>query len=374
MKLPLTLSIYIGRQFLVAVAVTILAMLAIVGLVELLELVRRSSDSTHNVPFVVVFEMMALKLPTSAEKIYPFAFMVGSMVALGKLTRNSELVVTRAAGISVWQFLMPGIIMSMVMGIIFVTLFNPVAAITIARYQRMETKYISNKPSLLSILPSGLWLRQIDEKGITFKGQTVDEYVLHAVRMDPATLDLETVILFLYDKNHHFLGRIDASSATLKPGQWEIHDALLSLPGDVPQASPHYVMPTQLTMTQIEDSFSDPETFSFWQLPSFIRVLEKAGFSALQHKLHFHSLVAMPLLLAGMLMLSAVFSLRPPRRGQTGILIVMGMAVGFMYYFATNVIYALGSAGSLPIALAAWAPSLIVVMIASSALLHLEDG
>ena len=374
MKLPLTLSIYIGRQFLLAVTVTILAMLAIVGLVELLELVRRASDATHNVPFLVVFQMMLLKLSTSAEKIYPFAFMVGSMVALGKLTRNSELVVMRAAGVSVWQFLMPGIIMSLVMGIFFVTLMNPVAAVTVARYQRMEAKYISNKPSLLSILPSGLWLRQIDEKGIVFRGQAVDEYVLHAQRLDPASLDLQTVILFLYDKNHHFLGRIDAASATLKPGQWQVHQALLSVPGDAPQIMPEYAMPTQLTMTQIEDSFSDPETFSFWQLPSFIHVLEKAGFSALQHKLHFHSLVALPLLLAGMLMLSAVFSLRPPRRGQTGTLVVMGMAVGCIYYFATNVIYALGSAGSLPIALAAWAPSLIVVMIASSALLHLEDG
>ena len=198
--------------------------------------------------------------------------------------------------------------------------------------------------------------------------------MLHAQRMDPTTLDLETVILFLYDKNHHFLGRVDAPSATLKTGAWQVHQALLSVPGDVPQSVPEYTMPTQLTMSQIEDSFSDPETFSFWQLPGFIRVLEKAGFSALQHKLHFHSLLALPLLLAGMLMLSAVFSLRPPRRGQTGVLVVAGMATGFLYYFATNVIYALGSAGSLPIILAAWAPSLIVMMIACSALLHLEDG
>jgi len=103
-------------------------------------------------------------------------------------------------------------------------------------------------------------------------------------------------------------------------------------------------------------------------------VLEQAGFSALQHKLHFHSLMALPLLLASMLLLAAVFSLRPPRRGRNGILLVSGLSAGFSLYFLTNIIYALGSSGDLPIALAAWAPSLIVTMIASSALLHLEDG
>ena len=84
--------------------------------------------------------------------------------------------------------------------------------------------------------------------------------------------------------------------------------------------------------------------------------------------------MSMPLLFAGMLMLAAVFSLRPPRRGRTGMLLVIGLASGFFLYFMTNIIYALGATGDLPIELAAWAPSLIVMMAASAALLHLEDG
>jgi lipopolysaccharide export system permease protein len=52
----------------------------------------------------------------------------------------------------------------------------------------------------------------------------------------------------------------------------------------------------------------------------------------------------------------------------------MGVAAGFLLYFATNLIYALGAAGSLPVVLAAWAPSLVVIMFAVAALLHFEDG
>ncbi len=151
-------------------------------------------------------------------------------------------------------------------------------------------------------------------------------------------------------------------------------NAALSTVQGLPTLLPEFRMPTQLTLDQIQDSFSAPATFSFWQLPGFISVLEKAGFSALKHRLHFHSLMAMPLLLGGMLLLAAVFALRPPRRGRTGIMIVIGLVAGFMLYFMTNIIYALGAAGDLPIVLAAWAPSLIVVMTAGAVLLHLEDG
>jgi lipopolysaccharide export system permease protein len=357
-----------------AVLATIGVTLIIIGLIELLDLVRRVADATRPVPFGVLLQMTLLKLPTTAEKIYPFAVMIGGMIALTRLTRSSELVVARAAGVSVWQFLLPGVLVAFVLGMIFVSIVNPVAAMTISRFERVEAKYVNARASVLSISPSGLWMRQTSDEGITFRKSIAREYIIHAVRMDQTSYALESVMILLFDDKHGFIGRIDAPKARLMQGEWSIENAQLSSPEGLPSTQAEYRMPTQLTISQIQDSFSAPETFSFWQLPGFISVLEAAGFSALQHKLHFHSLMSLPLLLAGMLMLSAVFSLRTPRRGGTGMVIVIGLAAGFVLYFITNIIYALGSSGDLPIVLAAWAPSLIVVMVASSALLHLEDG
>ena len=374
MRIPLTLSVYIGRHFVWSILASLGLLLLIVGLIDLLDLIRRGAAASRTVPFSVILEMTLLKMPTAAEKVYAFAFLVGGMITLSRMTRTSELVVARSAGVSVWQFLLPGIVSALLMGIFFVGLMNPIAAATIARFDRLESRYLSNTPSTLSILPSGLWLRQVGESGIIFNQQPIDEYIIHAARMDQASLSLSSVIVFLYTQDSRFVGRIDADRAVLSAGKWTIENAQLSAPTMEPSQAPQFEMPTQLTMAQIEDSFSAPETFSFWQLPGFVEVLEKAGFSALRHKLHFHSLLAMPLLLAGMLMLAAVFTLRQPRRGRLGMLVVAGVVTGFIMYFATNLIYALGASGRLPIALAAWAPSLIVVMIASAALLHLEDG
>lgn len=374
MRLPMTLSLYLGRQFLWAVALTALIMILIIGLLDLLELIRRASTVARPVPFYMIVEMTLMKLPTDAERIYPFAFLIGGMVALTRLTRNSELVVTRAAGVSVWQFLAPGVLMALISGLLLVMVMNPIAAALISKFDRLEGKYISGKASLLSISPSGLWLRQVGEEGIRFRNAVVPEYILHAMRMDQTSLQLEDVNIFLFDAKHRFLGRIDAPVASLTAGRWSMANATLSAVDTTPQNVVEYHMPTQLTLSQIQDSFSAPETFSFWQLPSFIGVLEKAGFSALQHRLHFHQLMALPVLLAGMFMLAAVFSLRSARRGRTGMVVVVGIISGYVFYFAANVIYTLGSSGSLPIALAAWAPSLVVVMFASAALLHLEDG
>jgi lipopolysaccharide export system permease protein len=374
MRIPMTLSFYIGRHFLLTILATILVMLVIVELIELLELVRRTADSVRPITLGLLLQMTLLKLPTTAEKIYPFAVMIGGMITLSRLTRSSELVVARAAGVSVWQFLLPGVAMVMLLGLLIVAVINPIAASTIGIYDRLEAKYITGKASVLSVSPSGLWMRQSDTDPIAFRNTTANEYIIHAVRMDQTSYTLETVMILLFDATHRFVGRIDAPSAQLMTGEWRISDAMLSTNQGLPTKLSEFRMPTSLTISHIQDSFSAPETFSFWQLPAFIAVLETAGFSALKHRLHFHSLMALPLLLSGMVLLAAVFSLRPPRRGRTGISMVIGLAAGFVLYFMTNIIYALGSAGDLPIALAAWAPSLIVAMVAGASLLHLEDG
>jgi len=131
---------------------------------------------------------------------------------------------------------------------------------------------------------------------------------------------------------------------------------------------------TDLTREKILDSFAPPETISFWNLPGFIELLETAGFTAVPHKLQFHRLLAMPLLFAAMVLLAASFSLRPQRRGRVGLIILAGVLTGFLLYFISSFVSALGLSGKIPYLLAAWTPAGVSLMLAIATLLHLEDG
>jgi lipopolysaccharide export system permease protein len=102
--------------------------------------------------------------------------------------------------------------------------------------------------------------------------------------------------------------------------------------------------------------------------------LEAGGFSGLRHRLYLHTQLAVPLLLIAMVLLAATFSLRPLRRGGAGISLVCGVATGFLLYFLSDLISALGVSGRLPIALAAWSPAVVSCLLGTAMLLHLEDG
>ncbi len=364
MRLPRTLFFYIARHFLLAILVALGGLVAITMLIDIVELIRRTAGRDQ-VTFGIVMQMTLLRAPSLATKLVPYAVLIGSMLALTRLTRTHELIVTRSAGVSVWQFLAPAVSVVLAIGVFMTTAFSPIASVLLLRYEHMESKYFSGRSSLMSISASGLWLRQIEDKG---------EHIIYAQRISQSDMSFQNLIIFTFNSQHKFALRMDAERATLEDGNLHLYQVTQSVPGKPPEVIPEALLPTTLTLGHIQDSFASPETLSFWYLPSFIGMLEQAGFSALRHKLYWHSLLAGPFLLAGTVLVAAVFSLRLPRRGKVGILVVAGIITGFLLHFFTDIIFAFGSAGTVPVMLAAWAPAAVVMMIGAASLLHLEDG
>lgn len=369
MRIPWTLSRYIAWHFLQSVLIALMGLAFISMLIDMVELIRRASTK-ENVPFGIIMELAILRAPHLAEKLFPYAVLIGSMLALTKLTRTHELIVARAAGVSVWQFLMPALAVAMAIGVFIATAFNPIASVLLLRFEHLEGRYLTGKSSLLSISSSGLWLRQVEND----ERNNIAEHIIYAMRISQSDMSFSNLIIYAFDTKGKFVERLDAKTAHLNPGKLDLQGVTRSLPGQPPQNLPSYQLTTTLTINHIQDSFASPETMSFWHLPSFIVMLENAGFSALRHRVYWYSLLASPLLLAGTVLVAAVFSLRPPRRGKIGILVMCGVVSGFLLHFFTDISMAYGAAGTLPAMIAAWTPTVIVIMIGAALLLHLEDG
>jgi len=210
-----------------------------------------------------------------------------------------------------------------------------------------------------------LWLRQAGTNG---------QAVIHARRVTHQDMILHNVIVFRFQDQDRFIGRIDAKSAQLETGRWVLYNAWESEVGSQTIFAKRIELETNLTRENILDSFAPPETISFWNLPGFIELLETAGFTAVPHKLQFHRLLAMPVLFTAMVLLAASFSLRPQRRGRVGLIILAGVLTGFLLYFVSSFVFALGLSGKIPYVLAAWTPAGVSLMLAVATLLHQEDG
>ena len=358
-----TLSLYIVRRFLTWFFAVFFALLVIIYLAETVELLRRAAD--HSVGFALVAQMALWKTPYTVQEILPFSFLGGAMATFWHLNRTSELIVARAIGVSAWQFLLPAVLAALAIGIVRVTVLDPVTAAMTQRFESLEARYLGAASGLILASSNGLWLRQSKPDG---------EALVHADRISLEDQTFHTVSILDFGGNDHFLSRVDAPTAKLGAGIWTLRKAWIAQPNRASIYRDVYVLPTGLTFDQVVDSLSPSRTVSFWKLPRYIDVLEATGFASSRYRLLWHRLLATPLLLVSMVFLAASFTLRPQRMGRTLLLVSAGVTIGFLLYFLSNLIYRLGLTGSVPLELAAWTPAGLSMLVGITLLLHLEDG
>jgi lipopolysaccharide export system permease protein len=358
-----TLYRYLAAQFLIGVVAIYAIFLMLAFSIDIVGLLNRTAG--HNVPGATAVVMAVLQLPDLGQKMLPFAILFGGVFTFVRLSRSRELVATRAAGVSAWDFLLPPLTVAVLIGVFTVTVFTPVSASMFSEFAGLEARYVKGEESQLSVSANGLWLRQ---------GDSQQQSVIHALRVAQQGEHLQDVLVFLYGAGDHFTGRIDAKSAQLQDQFWLLNDAYVSDARGVPVHYDSYRLATTLTPEQIVASSIAPDALSFWKLPGYIRAAQAAGFSANWYQLYLYHLYALPALFAAMVFMAASFSLKLGREGGIAKVVLLSAACGFGVYFFQELTTVLGRSNAVPILLAATAPALAAILIGMTLVFSHEDG
>jgi lipopolysaccharide export system permease protein len=339
-----------------------LTVFALVYTLDFVELMRRAGDAEGATPGLMA-RLALFRTPAVAEQVLPFAVLFGSMAALLQLSRKLELVVARAAGISVWQFLQPGVLVAALIGIAAVTAYNPVSAALKQRASEIEAAMFGRGSKSSS--GKDIWLRQKSVEG---------EAVLRAEAAIENTATLAGVTIFAFDDSGHFRERVEAAEAVLRDGYWELKDARVLTEQEEPQSYGTYLVASNLAPGQVRQSFTPPEAVPFWKLDETIVQTERAGLDATRYRLQYDVLLAKPLLFVAMVLVAASVSLRFFRFGGVARMVLGGVAAGFLLYVATRLMEDLGGSGLVSPAVAAWFPGVVGSLLGTLALLYQEDG
>jgi lipopolysaccharide export system permease protein len=361
---PRTLRRYVAKRFLLAIVGAFAVCAVLIFMIDMIELLRLSRRAT-DLSVLSLLWMALLRLPAFTEILLAFAVLVGGIGALLSLNRKSELIVMRAGGMSVWQFLRPGVAVVVLLGVFAVTVYNPLAAAARSEAERLVADAFGKEATLMATSGEGSWMRQDGADG---------QSVIAARAVANQGLSLSGVIVYQYDAQGRFVERIDADRATLADGYWELQKALVSRPGREAEAFETYTVSTYLTRERVGEALGSEIAVSFWQLPSLIEVAEKAGLSAARYKMQYALLISRPMLLIAMVILAATVSLRSFRSGGIQTMVITGMVGGIGFFLLTEVSRQIGIAGLVSPTTAVWVPIGIALLVSLTVLLHQEDG
>lgn len=362
------LHVYMARRFLRTLFGVIAIFFLLTLLVDFVEQARRHGDTASGMG--ALLQLSLLNLPQALYQIAPLIFIIATLAHFLGLARSSEMVVVRASGRSAIVALVPPIVVTLLLGGLAVGMINPLVAATTKAYEA-RISALTGEQSVLALAGDGLWLRQ---------GGAAGQTVIHARRANLDGTELAEVTFLTFDAQGAILRRIDAESAVLEAGAWQLDTAKI-WPLDAtrnPEAdarlAPGLTLPSTLTADEIRNSFGTPSSIPIWDLPGFITQLQGAGFSALRHEVFLQMELALPVFLVAMVLIGAAFTLRHQRGGRTGVLVLTAVLLSFGAYFLRNFAQVLGENGEIPALLAAWAPPFAAIGLAAGLILHLEDG
>ncbi|OOY09504.1 LPS export ABC transporter permease LptG [Thioclava sp. F36-7] len=372
----MTLALYLAKRFLRSFLIVAASFWGILFLIDVVEEIRRFSD--QGLSLLQLSVLSALNIPETIYTILPLIVMLSAVALFVALARSSELVVIRAAGRSALRMLAAPIAAALVLGLLALLVGNPLVSATSKRYEILVDHYTSDGGSTVSIGREGVWMRQ--SAGLASDGKSLAQAVIHAERANGDATTLHGVTFLIFDPNRGPVRRIDAKTATLVPGAWQLQDVKdwplgeSTNPERDATTQDSLSLPSDLTVASIRDSFGKPSAVPIWQLPSFIASLEDAGFSARRHIVWFQMELALPVLLAAMVLIAASFTMDHVRFGGIGAKVLLALAAGLGLFFLRNIAQVLGDNGQIPVLLAAWAPPVIGLMLPLARLLHREDG
>jgi lipopolysaccharide export system permease protein len=314
---------------------------------------------------ITVAETSLFRVPQLLEKMTPFCILIGAMTCYLALSRRLELVVARAAGVSAWQFISPALASAILLGVLATTVYNPMSANLREISKQMEAQLFGNTPGGGIQDAAGFWINQVNSDG---------QVIINAARSEQQGVRLTGLTLFRFDTDYQFKERIEAREAALEEGHWLFKGVRRYSLDAPPVDQDSFLLATSLTPAQVRNSFSTPETVSFWQLPSYIRSSESSGFATAGYRLQYHKLLAQPFLLAAMVMLAAAVSLRFFRFGGVQKMVLSGVGAGFLLYVLSKVTEDLSKAELMHPIASAWLPVCVGGLTGFLALLYQEDG
>ena len=368
MKLFDILSRYITRQLLANFFIVFFAILGIIMMFDSIEALRRVSGR-EDLTLGFTAQYALTRITKTVEIVIPFVLMVAAMITFWRLSKNNEFVIIRSTGVSVFKFLKPLIFATFLLGVADIALFNPIAAKMYEWHEVLSYRMETKNPNAVLFSSKGLWIREAvsDDKVLLVRAHSLR-------RDDDGTVWMRDVSITELDRNSQIIKSYYAYFATLDGNVFHLKDVKVLVGGEPVQTLSDYAYETTISLQRIKENFIEPEAISFWQLPDTIRFYEKAGFSARQHWMRFLNLLISPFLLVGMLMLAAVFMLQNTLRGSMVMLrVIVSIVVGFTFYFASQVVFAFGLNGYIPVWLAAFAPTVIIILVSTSLLIQSDE-
>lgn len=302
---------------------------------------------------VNILRFFAWKLPEMVGQTAAFSVLMATLLTLGLLSRNSEIIAMRSCGISLPRISLPMLILGMVVSFLMLLNAEFVVPNSYEHLQKIERIDIKKQWASAVFKMNNIWFRSNNQ-------------ILQVNFFDFQKKQLKGVIVWTVDAAMNPLNRIDAESADFHEGSWILRKVGLMEFGEGQNIHvkklPSLPMALQLKIDDLRVLDENADNLSFRKLKEYSENLERGGYEAYRYRTMMHTKLAAPFAGFVMVILGIPFALRNSRSGGMALGIGASIGIGFIFFVVNAVLLSYGRSGVLPPFVAAWGANFLFVL------------
>jgi len=347
---------YLTKDILKYFLFALLFFILLIFFIDIIELFRRSSNKSgvaHLVKanFADIIGMASLKIPSNIEKIIPFSALIGSISCFNQWRKKNYYINSRLFGISLWGILSPILISFFLIGILSISLLNPISSIFNKKFNLLQVVFFGSKNlNTFSFDTKGFWIKENSGE---------NELIINAKKINEKNKMLYDINIFILDKNKFLKERLTAVSGQFDVNIINLYEVESTRRNTRLKKVNKYSLPIKFYSDDLNVTITQPDTIYILDLPKYILTMKEYGLNTSKHLLHLYKLMCQPFLIIAMVLLSASLMLKSSARKMQFGIISISLVAGFSLYFIGDIVFALGSSERLPSLLSGFGPTLI---------------
>ena len=326
-------------------------LISIISLIDLIDL-NNKTRLKDNVKFNDIFLLTVENIPLRADELLFYAILFGSVIYFLEIKKSQEFLILRTNGISFWLSFVIISIVPIVFGIFSILLLNPTIAFSQKIYSVHHDKIFGKGTYSITISNQGLWLRDRSNLG---------EIIIKGVYLDTENSKIKKPVFFLKNHEKQTTKRIDADWAYLENYNWILKNAMVN--GESFNSSKKLNIKSVLTKNDLKYTSNNPFSLSVFEIPKFIKILDSTGIPSSEYKVYFHRIFSQPISFIGIVIFCGALIFRKHSRLVPVKTISFAIIGSFIYFFFQRLFVALGASEQMPIILATWIPSIVLLIL-----------
>lgn len=341
------LSRYIATFYLRIISLCLGSFVSIYLVIDFLEKIDRFTQK-HGSPVHIALFFLC-KIPEIISQVIPMAVLMGTLLTLGLLSRNSEIIAMKGSGISLIKISAPILIIGFCFSILTILSNEFVVPKTSQQMKYIEQVLIGKKSYNTFFRRNNIWYRE-------------DNLILQAKLFDPATNTLSGITIWNTGPNSLPLSRIDAKKAVIAANGWDLYDvSSKKFTGNVLDSAEQLTqMPIKIGLRANDLKVVDSaNTMGLSELYRYVEKLRKGGYDPTHFIAQMHAKISLPFASLIMAFLGIPFSLRSGRSSGIAMGVAASIGIGFTYFIINSILVSFGQTGVLSPFISAWAANLI---------------